>query len=70
MNISIVLPIYQEKDNLCHLLDEIEEVFKAQSYEFEVIAVDDGSTDGTVALLRQEAKRRSYLKVILLRKNF
>ena len=69
MDISVVLPIYNERDNLVPLFDEIAAVLAAMGKQFEIIAVDDGSTDGSPALIRQEALSRPYLKAIFFRRN-
>ncbi len=58
VDISVVLPIHNERDNLLPLFDEIAEVLTGMGKAFEIIAVDDGSTDGSVAVLRQEAQSR------------
>src|SRR5258708_4856247 len=69
MDISVVLPIYNEKENIPPLLDELEGVLRGLGRSYEVIAVDDGSHDGSGALLRAEAARRPALRVILFRGN-
>jgi len=69
MDISVVLPIYNERDNIAPLLDELEAVLSPLGKTFEVIAVDDGSRDGTVEILRQAAADRSYLRVLFFRRN-
>src|SRR5581483_3122243 len=70
MDISIVLPIYNERENLRPLLAEIERGLEPTHLSYEVIAVDDGSTDGSADLLRELAGEKDYLKVILFRQNF
>lgn len=69
MDLSIILPIHNESQNIIPLLDEIEFVMRKTALCFEVIAVDDGSTDGSTVLLETQAKNRSYLKVIIFRQN-
>ena len=69
MDISVVLPIYNERDNLVPLFDEIAAVLGSMGKQFEIIAVDDGSNDGSQALIRQEAASRPYLKAIFFRRN-
>ncbi|MDW8247442.1 MAG: glycosyltransferase family 2 protein [Sandaracinaceae bacterium] len=65
--ISVILPIFNEVENIPPLLREIEEAL--QGWHFEVICVDDGSTDGSRELLRQLARKLPYLRVILFRRN-
>jgi glycosyltransferase involved in cell wall biosynthesis len=69
MDISVVLPVYNERDNLVPLLDEIERVLTATRKRFEVIAVDDGSRDGSAEVLRQAVAQRPYLRVLFFRRN-
>ena len=69
MDVSIVLPIYNEVDNLVPLLDEIESVMAAGTRSWEIIAVDDGSRDGSTKLLKELAASRSYLRLVIFRRN-
>ena len=69
MDISVVLPIYNERENLIPLLDEIERALAPTNKRFEIIAVDDGSRDGSGDILRQEVARRPYLRVLVFRRN-
>jgi glycosyltransferase involved in cell wall biosynthesis len=69
MDISVVLPVYNERDNLLPLLDELAAVLARMDKRFEIIAVDDGSRDGSVEILRQAATQRPYLRVIVFRRN-
>jgi glycosyltransferase involved in cell wall biosynthesis len=65
--LSIVLPMFNEVDNVVPLLGEIEEALGTT--RFEVICVDDGSRDGTRELLRKLVKDKPYLRVVLFRRN-
>jgi len=69
MDISVVLPVYNERENLLPLLDEIERVLTGMNKRFEVIAVDDGSRDGSARVLREAVAQRTYLRVIEFRRN-
>jgi glycosyltransferase involved in cell wall biosynthesis len=69
MDISVVLPVYNERDSLIPLLDEIAAAVGGMGKRFEIIAVDDGSRDGSDAVLRQAAAERPYLKVLFFRRN-
>ncbi len=66
MEVSIVVPVYNEAENLAELHGEIDGVCKESGYTYEIIFIDDGSTDGSHKL----AKTLSPLKYIRLRKNF
>jgi glycosyltransferase involved in cell wall biosynthesis len=67
-DISVILPIHNEKENIAPLLEEIEHAL-AES-RFEVIAVDDGSGDGSGRLLAELAEGRPWLRVISFRGNY
>ncbi len=68
VQLSVVLPIYNERDNIVPLLDELHEALQGWR-SFELIAVDDASSDGSIELLREEQARRPSLRVIRLRRN-
>jgi glycosyltransferase involved in cell wall biosynthesis len=68
-HLSIIIPIYNEADNIPTLLDRVFEV-AARLGSFEVITVDDGSQDGSFEILRDEAGRRPELRVIRFRRNY
>lgn len=65
--VSLVLPVYDERDNLAPLISEIEATF--QGAEHEIIAVDDGSTDGSVDELVRLRSEYSSLRVVTLGKH-
>jgi glycosyltransferase involved in cell wall biosynthesis len=66
---SIIVPVYNERDNLLALSEEIASVFRQLPYEYEVIFIDDGSTDGSLDLLRDICDKNRQVKVIRLRRN-
>ena len=65
-SISIVVPLYNEEGNVAELHKEIVDVCTANNYEYEIIFVDDGSTDRTGTI----CEKLSPLIYIRLRKNF
>lgn len=64
--ISIVIPLFNEQDNVPHLLQAVRDTMK--SFTYEVIAVDDGSTDNTVKMLRRSGDDR--LRIISMTRNY
>jgi glycosyltransferase involved in cell wall biosynthesis len=68
--LSVVIPVHNEVANLVSLLDELDGVLSSQARSYEVIVVDDGSSDGTTALLRKLTSERHDLKAIFFRRNF
>ncbi len=70
LELSIVVPIYNEVESLPRLIEAIATVMQANRYRYEIICVDDGSTDGSSDLLRQIAGDRTDLKAVLLRRNY
>lgn len=70
MNLSIVVPMKDEKDNVERLHEAITRALDGTGYEYEAIVVDDGSTDGTFEALAKVAAKDHRFKVIQLRRNF
>jgi glycosyltransferase involved in cell wall biosynthesis len=72
--LSIVLPVYNEKGNLNPLIEELIETIESDELEryrpYEIIFVDDGSSDGSEDILREAAETYPEVKTILLRRNF
>lgn len=69
-SVSIVVPVYNEQDNVRPLVDEISQVMNNTPYDWELIVVDDGSRDETVARLKAIARDHRQLRLVLLRRNF
>ena len=70
LQVSVVVPLYNEVESLPHLLEAIGRSLQAQGVSYEIVAVDDGSSDGTTALLKQLAQDRADLRGVLLRRNY
>jgi len=70
MKLSVVIPAYDEAENVKPLLDELYEVLDASFPENEVLVVDDGSRDDTLRRLLEEKENRPTLKVIEFQGNF
>jgi glycosyltransferase involved in cell wall biosynthesis len=70
IDLSVVVPLYNEEENVELLWERLYNVLKDLHRSFEVIFVDDGSKDGTRDKMRRLAKQHPYLRVILFRANF
>lgn len=70
MDISIVIPVYNEEPNVWHLYKELKGVLDRLRKDYEIIFVDDGSTDCTFTRLIEISKKDKRLKAIQLTKNF
>jgi glycosyltransferase involved in cell wall biosynthesis len=65
-----VVPVYNEVESLPHLIEAIATTLTASHLSYEIICVDDGSSDGSAQLLKQLAQTRSDLRGVLLRRNY
>ena len=70
MDVSVVVPLYNEADNVRPLHDALSAVLEPLGRTYELILVDDGSRDETPRLLREVAAADPRVKVVLLRSNF
>lgn len=70
IDLSIVVPIFNEKENVKLLADAILNIVKDLNKSFEVILVDDGSTDGTTDLLKEISENTKFIKTISFRRNY
>jgi len=70
MDVSAVIPVYNEEASVQPTIDELIEVFELQDIDWEIIAVDDGSTDHSVEVLRSLSARDSRVKIVSLRTNY
>ena len=69
-DLSIVISLFNEEESLPELISWIEKVMKTEGYRYEVIMVDDGSTDGSWKFIRQLAERNSNIRGISFRRNY
>jgi dolichyl-phosphate beta-glucosyltransferase len=63
-DVSIIIPAYNEEQRITPTLESMSEFLATQPYRYEIVVVDDGSKDGTVALCRQLSERIPHLRVI------
>ncbi|MHC5609606.1 MAG: glycosyltransferase family 2 protein [Nostoc sp.] len=69
-DVSVVVPIHNEVESLPLLLEAIASILSSCQINYEIICVDDGSTDGSGEFLKQEAQIRTDLKAVILRRNY
>ncbi len=71
MKLSVVIPVYNEVENIVLLHKAIHQALKPVKYSWEMILVDDGSTDKSPEELEKLAQKDpKYVRVVLLRRNF
>jgi len=68
--VSIVIPVYNEEANLRDLVDRVAAAMQPSGADFELILVDDGSRDGSAALLDELAADRPWLNPLKLIRNY
>ncbi len=67
VDLSLVIPVYNERDNLAPLIGEIEQALGGR--RFEIVAVDDGSTDGSLQALKELKRGHPSLHVVAFAAN-
>ncbi|MFZ1042015.1 MAG: glycosyltransferase family 2 protein [Anaerolineales bacterium] len=70
MFLSLIIPVYNEEENLPILFDAVTKVMMLLKKPWEVIFVNDGSTDQSLEVLRGLAKKDQHVRVIVFRRNF
>jgi len=68
-DLSVVFPVYNEEENIPILLREIAAALEGRGWTYEIVAVDDGSTDRSLEVLRANRERYPMLRVLALEKN-
>ena len=70
MNISVVIPLFNEKESLPELTSWIDRVMKANTFTYEIILVNDGSTDGSWDTIKELAESNRNIHGISFRRNY
>ncbi|MCA1808549.1 MAG: glycosyltransferase, partial [Lentisphaerae bacterium] len=68
--ISIIIPVYNEQDNVDQLCAQLKQALDRLELPWEIIMVDDGSTDDTWPRLKVKAAQIPHLRLIRFRRNF
>jgi glycosyltransferase involved in cell wall biosynthesis len=70
-DLSLIIPVYNEADNLPILYDSIQQTLKANKNIWEIIFVDDGSSDGSFEVLKSLVEKDpEHVRVVAFRRNF
>ena len=71
MKLSIVVPVYNEEQNLPELFDQILETMKNVAYDWDVTFVDDGSKDASAEVMKQlQARKPERVRNVIFRRNY
>lgn len=70
MKISVISPVYNECEVLPYLLDSLPKVLSKLTDQYEIILVNDGSSDGSDQIIRQRAQLDSRIKLVSFSRNF
>lgn len=69
-NLSVVVPIYNERDNVAPLHEALSYALQALKRSYEIVFVDDGSSDGTRDVMRRLAANDPHLRLVFFRRNY
>jgi len=70
MDLSVVIPLFDEAESIPELVAWIDKVMKQNNYSYEVLLIDDGSTDNSWEIILQEKENNSHIKGIKFRRNY
>ena len=70
IQISVVVPLYNEEESLPELTDWIRKVMIANNFSYEIILVDDGSTDDSWKIVEMLSAANPYIKGIRFKRNY
>ena len=70
MKLSIITPIYNEEETIRPLVEKISDVCEREKYDFEIILVDDGSTDLSAEVMKEMSEDDPRVKAVHFQRNF
>ena len=70
VELSVVIPLYNEEPNVAPLHAELSAILSSMAVPYEIVAIDDGSTDGTFEVLRRIQKNDPHVRVVRFTRNF
>ncbi len=70
MDLSVVIPLYNEEESIGSLLEEVHAALKPSGLSYEIVLIDDGSKDKSFSILERHAKTDASLTIVKFRRNF
>lgn len=70
MKYSVVIPLKNEESNIVDLIEELEPIMHGLNETWELICINDGSTDNTQTILQNLATKKKYLRILKFNKNY
>ena len=70
MDISVVIPLYNELESLPELEEWIVRVMKENGFSYEIIFIDDGSTDGSYSKIKELSDRNPNIRAVRFSRNY
>ena len=70
MDISVVVPLYNEAESLPELAAWIERVMKEHNFTYEVLMINDGSTDNSWSVIKELSEKNPCIKGVCFRRNY
>ena len=70
MNISVVIPLLNEKESLLELTDSLNDVMKSYNFSYEIIFIDDGSSDNSWDIIEELSSKSDTIKGIKFHRNY
>lgn len=70
VDVSVVIPVYNEAENLPELAERVGQALAATGRRFELLLIDDGSTDGSQRILGELAAAQAWIRPLLLIRNY
>ncbi|MBE9570420.1 MAG: glycosyltransferase, partial [Proteobacteria bacterium] len=67
---TIIIPFYNEEDNVAMMIEKVAGVVERLTGNYEIIAIDDGSSDNTFKILKSQRCKWPELRIIKFRRNF
>jgi len=68
--VSIIVPIYEEQENLPELFDRLDQTMQSGAHEWEVLLINDGSRDQSGEIIQQKADNDNRYRAVQFRRNF